>query len=296
MNKTLLRGHIAAIFTIIIWATTYVSTKVLLEELRPMDILIFRTVIAYLALTLLSPRPLRTGSKRRELNFALAGLSGVTVYFLLQNIGLDYTTASNASIILSTASFFTAILGVLILKDKTPVRPAFFIGFVLSMAGITMISLAGRSAELHLGGDLLTLCSAIVWGLYSLLSAGLSTYGYTNLQVTRRIFFWGLIFLLPIMAASAPSINYAALIKPVNLLNLLFLGLFASALCFLTWNYAVKTIGAVGTSVYIYFEPVVTVISSAVILGEKITAPIVIGIVLTMGGLVISGRKKRALK
>ena len=78
----------------------------------------------------------------------------------------------------------------------------------------------------------------------------------------------------------------------VYLFNMLFLGLGASALCFVTWNYAVKILGAVKTSIYIYLVPVITVIVSAFILHEIITIKTIIGIALTIAGLFISEERK----
>lgn len=64
-------------------------------------------------------------------------------------------------------------------------------------------------------------------------------------------------------------------------LNLIYLGLGASALCFVTWNYAVGTLGAVKTSVYIYIVPVITAVASVIVLKEEITWMAAIGIGLT---------------
>lgn len=292
-KSTLITGHLSALLTICVWALTYVSTKVLLQEFSATAILVIRIVVGYLALCALSPIPIKPTDKKQELHFALAGLTGVALYFLLQNIGLNLTTASNASVILSTASFFTAVFGILILRKKHLLTAQFLIGFVLAIAGISMISFSTQAAGVHLWGDLLTLLAATVWGLYSLLADKLSAYGYSNLKVTRRIFFYGVIFLLPLIIYHAPRLDYAAVIRPVNLFNLLFLGVIASAVCFLTWNYSVKAIGAVGTSAYIYFEPVVTVISSVFILNERLTAFSAIGIVLTLLGLVVSEYRKK---
>lgn len=85
--------------------------------------------------------------------------------------------------------------------------------------------------------------------------------------------------------------DISLLMQPVNLLNILFLGLGASAVCFATWNVAVKILGAVTTSVYIYTVPVVTVITSIIILHEKVTGTAILGIILTLAGLFISQNK-----
>ena len=85
--------------------------------------------------------------------------------------------------------------------------------------------------------------------------------------------------------------NIYQMMRPVNLFNILFLGLGASALCFVTWNLAVKILGAVKTSVYIYIVPVITVVTSIAVLGETITGIGMFGILLTLAGLLISELK-----
>jgi drug/metabolite transporter (DMT)-like permease len=80
--------------------------------------------------------------------------------------------------------------------------------------------------------------------------------------------------------------------SPVYLFNIIYLGLGASALCFVTWNFAVKVLGAVKTSIYIYMVPVITVVTSSLILHEKITILSGVGTILTLAGLFLSERKE----
>ena len=80
--------------------------------------------------------------------------------------------------------------------------------------------------------------------------------------------------------------------NPIYLGNILFLGLGASALCFVTWNMAVKILGAVKTSIYIYIVPVVTVVTSIIVLHEQITLMVFIGTVLTLIGLFLSQKRE----
>ena len=128
-NKTA-AGHLAALVTILIWGTTFISTKVLLQDFQPIEILFFRFVLGLIALFLVYPRPLKGTSLRQELTFAAAGLSGVCLYYLLENIALTYTMASNVGVIISVAPFFTALLSRLFLKQEGTLRANFFIGFL----------------------------------------------------------------------------------------------------------------------------------------------------------------------
>lgn len=110
MSQKLVRGHISAIITIIIWGTTFVSTKILLEDFQPIEILFFRFILGLLALYVVCPHLLVIKNKKEEITFLFAGLSGVCLYYLLENIALTYTLASNVGVIISIAPFFTAFL------------------------------------------------------------------------------------------------------------------------------------------------------------------------------------------
>lgn len=287
-------GHLSALVTILIWGTTFISTKVLLVAFQPVEILFIRFVLGLIALVIVCPHRLRGTTPRQELTFAAAGLCGVCLYYLLENIALTYTLASNVGVILSVAPFFTAILSHVVFKGAEKLRPSFFGGFVLAMAGIALISFNGSALALNPLGDLLALLAALVWACYSILTRKISAYGYSTLITTRRVFCYGIAFMIPAMFLFDVQWNLSALAQPVYLLNLVFLGLGASALCFVTWNTAVKLLGPVRTSVYIYMSPVITVVTSALILHEPVTPLAAGGMALTLAGLFLSeGRPLR---
>lgn len=287
-------GHLSALVTILIWGTTFISTKVLLVAFQPVEILFIRFVLGLIALILVCPHRLKGTTPRQELTFAAAGLCGVCLYYLLENIALTYTLASNVGVILSVAPFFTAILSHVVFQDTEKLRPSFFGGFVLAMAGIALISFNGSALSLNPMGDLLALLAALVWACYSILTKKISGYGYSTLITTRRVFCYGIAFMIPAMFLFDVQWELSALAQPVYLLNLIFLGLGASALCFVTWNTAVKLLGPVRTSVYIYMSPVITVVTSALILHEPVTPLAAGGMALTLAGLFLSeGRPLR---
>ena len=287
-------GHLAALFTAVVWGTTFISTKVLLRNFQPVEILLFRFVLGFLALGLIYPRRLTGTNLRQELTFAGAGLCGVSLYFLLENIALTYTMASNVGVIISVSPFFTAIFSRMFLKEE-PLRANFFLGFLLAIAGIFLISFNGQRLALDPLGDVLALLAALVWAAYSVLTKKIGGYGYHTILTTRRIFFYGILFMLPAVLMMDFRLDLTRLGDPVHLGNLLFLGLGASALCFVTWNFAVKAMGAVKTSVYLYLVPVITVVASGLILRETITPMAGAGTALTLSGLILSeyrGAKK----
>lgn len=287
-------GHATALMTIFIWATTFVSTKVLLIDFNPIEILFFRFVIGYIVLLLVYPKKLHVVNRKQEIYFALAGLSGICVYYLLENIALTYTQASNVGVIISVAPFFTAILSSLMSNGKNKFRMRFFLGFAMAMLGILLISFKGANIQMNPIGDLLALLAALAWACYSVLTKKISEFGYHSVQVTRKVFVYGIFFMIPAMFLFDFKFGIERFTNRVYLFNILFLGVGASALCFVTWNYAVKVIGAVKTSIYIYLVPVITVIASAFILKELINVKTIIGIALTIAGLFISQEKDEA--
>ena len=140
MTKKQLTSHGFALFTILIWGTTFVATKVLLEDMSPIQILVYRFVLGYLALWLLAPKPLKLASPRQELWFAAAGVTGITVYQMMENVALTMTTASNVGVIISSAPLFTGIAAMLVSRGKEKLKWGFYLGFAVSMEGIALIS------------------------------------------------------------------------------------------------------------------------------------------------------------
>lgn len=285
-------GHIEALVTILIWGTTFISTKVLLNSFSPIEILFFRFIIGYLALWLVCPHKLKSNNKKEELYFASAGLCGITLYYLCENVALTYTLASNVGVIISIAPFFTALFNFIFLKGEKP-QLRFFVGFIIAMVGIYLISFSSDTTlQLNPLGDILAVIAAIIWAAYSTITKKVSTFGYNTLQTTRRSFFYGLIFMIPILFIMDFKLNLGRFMHMKNYLNILYLGLGASAMCFVTWNCAVKILGSVKTSVYIYMVPVITTITSVIILHEQITWIAACGIILTLIGLFVSESKK----
>ncbi len=281
-------GHLAALFTIIIWGTTFISTKVLLTDFKPVEILFFRFVVGFAVLVLVCPHRMKGVECRQEMTFVLAGLCGICLYYLLENIALTYTMASNVGVIISVAPFFTAVLSRLFLKSEGKLRANFFAGFGVAMAGVALISFNGSRMELNPMGDLLAVLAAFVWACYSILTRKISSFGYPVILTTGRTFFYGILFMVPALFLFDFEIGPERFADMTNLFNILYLGLGASALCFVTWNLAIKALGAVKTSVYIYMVPVITVVTSVLILKEPVTWVSVMGTVLAIAGLFLS--------
>ena len=179
-----------------------------------------------------------------------------------------------------------------VLKEKR-IHLSFYLGFALALIGIAIISFQGNEVAIDPLGDILAILAAFVWACYAVLSKKISSFGYPTIPVTRRIFAYGLLWMLPVIFLQGMTIQVSYVLNPDTLFHLLFLGLGASALCFVTWNFSVKVLGALRTSVYIYMVPVITVFASALVLQEQVTWSICIGTCLILLGLCLSEYKQK---
>lgn len=305
---------VLASITIFIWGITFVCTKHLLIDFSPLEILVIRYFAGYIFLWAMWPKWLHV-RKGDNLLFALAGLTGVTVYQFTENIAISYTTASNVSIIVAVSPMWTALFSQLFLKDKH-ITPWFTAGFIIAITGIALVSFNGEfSFSLNLKGDLLALLSSLSWGFYSVLLSLINRRNYNYIGTARRIFFYALLYMIPLTVAGTtlfsagaapetssafvtsilfdwtPAVNAARFSSLINIGCLAFLGILASGFCFMAWNKACDGLGTVRATIGIYLIPVVTIVFAFFALGETITFMGITGTVLTIAGLVISGHK-----
>lgn len=293
-GKGNLKGHIIIIATMLAWAMTFIATKTLLVTFSPIEILAIRFVIGYLGLWALCPRWVPFRSAKEEGTMALAGFLGITLYFLLENVALQYTQAANAGIIVSVGPVFTALVSTFFFGKKGVITRPLVIGFLLAMVGLGLVNFSSvTELQLNPKGDLLALLAALTWAFYSNVVEKTGSFGYSVFLVTRRTFFYGLLLMLPFVWGMGFDVTMAELLMPKNLGCMLFLALGASTLCFASWNYGVKMLGPVTSSLYLYMQPVFTIIASVVILHETVTRTAGIGIGLTLAGLLVSSRKGR---
>ena len=302
------KGLLLAVPTILIWGVTFVNTKALLDDFSAFEILLLRFLMAYAALWCLKPKRLAVSGWREEAVYAGMGLTGVTVYQFLENCALHWTNASNVSILVSVSPMTTAILSQVLLRERA-LTWRFLAGFVLAMTGIVLVCLNGVYVfSFHPVGDLLALAAALSWSFYSVLVSKMNARGKDPILMTRRTFFWALVAMLPLLGVSllpggdtfadgifavdfSAATNAARLARPINLLNLGFLGLLASALCFATWNAACARLGTVRATLGIYTLPAITILFAWFCLGERLTAVGALGAGLTLVGVILSERQ-----
>ena len=284
-----------AFLTVAIWGTTFVWTKLLIiNGLSPAQIFTLRFVIAYVLLLGFSLWRGRhkwfSDSWRDELTMLGLGLTGGSMYFLTENESLRFTTATNTSLIVCSCPLFAMLIIALFYKsERFSARQ--ILGSVVALAGMAVVVLNGHFI-LHLSplGDTLAFSACLCWALYTLLMKPVMGR-YPAMFITRKVFFYGILTILPyyIFVPDMPSLD--VLLRPAVMWNLLFLGSVASMLCYLTWSWCMKGLGAVVCTNWVYVNPITTIIAAWLILDEQITVYFLIGSILIIAGMYLSSKK-----
>ena len=285
--------YIAAFLIVVVWGCTFVQTKVLINAgLRPDEIFTLRFVIAYLLILPFSWRRLFLGSVRDELIALSLGLTGGSLYFIVENYALAYGYCSNVSLIVCLTPLVTAlIVGWRYPAERLGKGGA--LGSLLALGGMALVVFNGNFVlKLSPLGDVLALAACLCWALYSLLIKHLGAR-YDNMLITRKVFGYGLLTIIPLLLWR--GMDFGIVIDGGARVwgNIIFLGVVASMLCFLGWNWCLARLGTVRATNFLYLNPVVAIVSSALVLGERVTWIAVLGAVLILAGLIYVDRNRR---
>ena len=288
-NKNIF-AHVLAMLTIIIWGTTYISTKILLTNFSPEEILAYRFFIAFLIILIIYPKKVKILPIKEEIVFFLLGATGISLYYWTENLALQYTYASNVGLIASAIPIFTALIAHFIFNNEK-FTFNMLIGFIIAIMGVSIIIYNGKVLKLNPKGDIMAIISAILFSIYSILIRKIDKK-YSQIFVVRKIFFYGIITMIPILLISKVNLLKAPILNSSIVFNFLFLAIFASVLCFLMWNKSINIIGPIKTTNYIYFVPLITMISSNIVLKEQISYLMILGGVLIFAGVYINQSKE----
>ena len=306
MAKNRFLFHLLTLAVVAVWGVTFVSTKMLIGAgMHPAAIFFIRFVMAYAGiwvLTLTKKKPVKiwSDSRKDEWVFVFLGITGGSLYFLTENTALAFTQATNVAFLVCVAPLFTALMTLAYKRlfrgrfadGLEDVRVGFPLigGTVLAIAGMAMVIFDGTRLQVSPKGDLLALGAALCWALYSLFMSQM-TERYGAVFATRKVFFYGLLTIIPFLGQTGASFSPAVLSQPVVYTNLLFLGLIASLACFIAWNRVMVRLGNVTATNYVYLNPVFTLITAMILLGERMTLVSGLGSAAILAGVVLSGLK-----
>jgi drug/metabolite transporter (DMT)-like permease len=272
------------ILVAILWGLTFLSIKVAVGELGPMSLALMRFVIASAimpAIALVSKTTLRISLKDMPL-IALSGFVGITFYFFFENNGIMRLSASESSIIIGTIPVLTLLVDMFLYKRK--VRAKVSIGILLSFIGVAFIVLRSEAARSSPGGYLFMIGAAMSWVLYSFITKPLSGK-YPLLALTFWQILFGMLGCIPFAVFERQDFSSLSV---VVILNVVFLGVLASAIGYWLYVLVLDNMGASRSSVFINLIPVVSVIASFVILGERLAALQLMGGLVTIAGVYLA--------
>ena len=301
-----MKYHLVAFLVVAIWGSTFVFTKMLLlAGLTPAQIFTLRFIIAYVLLLGYqlflqsfnsSIFQFFCSSWRDELLMVLLGITGGSVYFLTENAAMLYTTATNTSLIVCSCPLFAMLLVVLFYRQSEHFTKTQVFGSVMACIGMAVVVLNGHFV-LHLSplGDTLAFCACLCWAVYSLLMKP-ATERYSTLFITRKVFFYGLLTIIPyyLFVPSERWIFTTSIFQffnPSILFNLLFLGIVASMGCYVVWNWVISKLGTVVATNWVYFNPITTIIFAWWLLHEQITPWFLMGTVFILTGMYLCDKK-----
>lgn len=285
--------HLLALFTIVFWGTSFVSTKVLLGyDFSAVQIFTFRFVVTYLILLLACHRKFRCKNFKHELILFICGLTGCTLYFWTENTALTLSSSSNVSLIVCTNPLLIMIFGGLIYKSERLCKRQ-ILGCFITFIGMVLVVLNGQFVlKLSPLGDLLALGSAFVWTIYSLVIRKLNGL-YSTIFITRKVFFYGMLTSIPVLLVDGVNIPWENFAEPVVTLNFLCLTVFSSLFGYLIWNKVLKQLGTVLASNYIYAIPLVTIVTAVIAIGERLTFLGILGALAIVFGMFLAEMKKK---
>ncbi len=279
---------------ILVWGISFLNTRVLLDAgLTPTEIFVARFTIAYLSLLVICRFKVRYTGWRDELLFVVCGVAGGSAYFIAENTALELTLISDVAVLVSIAPLTTALMGAIFYRDER-ITLLTGVGMVIAFIGSVMLALEdGFVWGDSVLGDLLAMLAALVWAFYSMALKKLNRT-YTTLFITRKLFFYGVLSALPLLAMEETRISMDVLRQPAVWGNLLYLGLVCSMAAYFIWGITVKRIGAVRASNYFYLSPIISMIAAAIWFGERTNAIAYVGCVLILAGVIMAEKFKRA--
>ncbi|WP_242876309.1 DMT family transporter [Desulfosporosinus hippei] len=279
-------ANLAMLAVIIVWGISYVSIKVAVVEIPPITMALIRFAMASLMLWIIIQRvePQAKLHKSDLPKMILGGIFGITLYFIFENIGVKFSTATNASLIVSVVPVITIVLDVLFFKGRLSFLK--LLGVIIAVGGSYLAVTGNGSVELnssHFLGNLLMILAMLSWAFFTLVNKSLQGK-YSGLFLTTYQTIFGTLFFIPLSLLEYKEWKPFSL---TALSNLLFLAVFCSVVGYLLYIYALKRLDVALTTIYLNLIPVVGVLSGYLFLKESILPIQLIGGLITLLAIVI---------
>lgn len=279
-------GILFLLFAVFFWGISFVSTKIVLTGIAPVSIALFRQFIALvplIAFMLIRKESFRLKKGDTKLFFA-AAFFGIVLYFVCENNGLTLTSASNASMLVAAIPVFTLIIESITSRKRMSIAS---LGCILtSLLGVYCVifenGVIDFSSKAFIG-NLLVFGAMASWIIYTFMSKGLGGR-YSSLKLTTVQSFFSIPLFMPFLISEIPTWHVPSI---AVIGNLVFLGVFCSAVAYVFFLYSLHVLGPVLPSAFLNLIPVVTIITGMIVLSEKLSLLQISGSALIIGSLAL---------
>ncbi|HFC92752.1 MAG TPA: DMT family transporter [Leucothrix mucor] len=256
------------------WAGNFIAGRAIADQASPISLSFWRWALALIIILPFIIKPIlqQWGIIKQNLGvLLLLAVLSVTAFNSLAYIGLQYTTATNGTLLNSFIPIFILIISSLFFNESINFRQT--MGVMISLLGVLIIlsklDIAVIKQLSFNKGDLWILAGSLDWAIYSILLKRYRPTKLSALSFLGSTMIVGLLFLLPIYLLN-PFDEVGLLINQASILTLLYIALFPSIFAYLAWNYGISKVGASIGGQYIHLMPLFGALLAVIFLGEQI--------------------------
>lgn len=291
MSRHPLLPMLALVFATMLWGSSFIALKIAFESYSPVFAIFVRMLVAAGCFLFFWPKLKNFKYQPGDWKLlCLMSLAEPCLYFVLEGMALQYTSASQAGMITSLLPPMVAVLAFFLLGERLN-RIAVF-GFVLAFTGVAWLSSSAEVTE-HatnpLLGNALELAAMACAAVYCLCLKKLSQR-YSPISLTALQAFAGALFFLPfVLVEGLPPVAVNA-----SMLATLYLGICVTLGAYLLYNTAIIHIELNRAASFTNLIPIFTLVFAYFILGETLTPAQLLACALILVGVVISQHRKKA--
>ena len=277
---------------LILWGSSFVAIKFAYTTYPPLTLAVVRFIVATVilgGLTLLPKNRVKL-QKKDIFTVAICGLTGIMLYAVLQNIAMQWTSASSATLIIASYPIITLLMESAIYKKK--LSGIKIIAILIAIVGVVILSYVESEARVEgeLFGIILFIIAGIGWAVYNfMMKRVVNHYPPITLQFYTTLF--GTIFLLPLALFERAQWQQPTLL---SFSMMMFLGVFCSVVAYLLYNRGLTTMAPSTVTSMLTLMPIIGVFFSWLLLGEQVTLRKIIGGAIVIFGVMLSVRKTKA--
>ena len=281
--------------TLVLWSGNWIVARAVRDDISPAVATAGRLVLVVLALGPFSWRGLAAKLPRFSARdwqvMALLGFAGGGLHLSLQWLGLHYTTATSATLYLSTAPIFILLLAAPVLGERIFARQ--WAGVALSFAGVALIGMQGRFVDPSFNlGDLCALASMALWGAYTVVLR-LRRDALGMVEFLTLVCLLGLGYMTPWVLAEL-ALGATLSLSGAGAAAVLYSAFGSLLLAYAGWSYVVTRLGAARAGVTMHLMPAISVVLAAVFLGERPYWYHFAGVALILAGVALASMRARA--